>query len=48
MNRLIAVLNAGADSSPAQMLVRIMADLDVFVGSQPQHDDITCLLMKAV
>jgi sigma-B regulation protein RsbU (phosphoserine phosphatase) len=48
VNRLIAVVNAGADSSPAQMLVRIMADLDVFVGSQPQHDDITCLLMKAV
>jgi serine phosphatase RsbU (regulator of sigma subunit) len=48
VNRLIAVLNAGADSSPAQMLARIMADLDVFVGSQPQHDDITCLLMKAV
>jgi serine phosphatase RsbU (regulator of sigma subunit) len=48
VNRLIAVVNASADSSPAQMLGRIMADLDVFVGSQPQHDDITCLLMKAV
>jgi len=25
-----------------------MADLDLFVGNTPQHDDITCLLLKAV
>jgi hypothetical protein len=48
VSRLIAVLNAGADSSPAEMLARIMADVGAFVGNQPQQDDITCLLMKAV
>jgi len=48
VDRLIAVLNAGADSSPAEMLRGIMADVGAFVGNQPQQDDITCLLMKAV
>jgi serine phosphatase RsbU (regulator of sigma subunit) len=29
------------------MLKRMLSDLDVFVGSTPQHDDVTCLLIKA-
>lgn len=45
--RLISVLNAGTDTSPATMLGRAMADLDLFVGNTPQHDDITYLLIKA-
>ena len=48
VDRLNAVLSAGANSSPAEMLARIMADVGTFVGNQPQQDDITCLLMKAV
>jgi sigma-B regulation protein RsbU (phosphoserine phosphatase) len=48
VDRFVSVINAGANASPAQMLGRIMADLSAFVGNQPQHDDITCLLMKAV
>ncbi|MGD0842457.1 MAG: PP2C family protein-serine/threonine phosphatase [Candidatus Acidiferrales bacterium] len=46
--RLISVLNAGAEFSPVQMLANILADLAAFVGNTPQHDDITCLLIKAV
>jgi phosphoserine phosphatase RsbU/P len=46
--RLISLVNAGADTSPANMLSRTMADLDLFVGNTPQHDDITCLLIKCV
>jgi hypothetical protein len=23
-----------------------MADLDAFVGTTPQHDDVTCMLIK--
>ncbi len=46
--RLISILNAGAETSPVKMLTRIMVDLDLFVGNTPQHDDITCLLIKAV
>src|SRR6266542_606422 len=46
--RLISVLNAGTDVPPVKMLSRIMVDLDSFVGNTPQHDDITCLLIKGV
>ena len=31
--RLISILNAGTETSPAKMLSRIMVDLDFFVGS---------------
>jgi serine phosphatase RsbU (regulator of sigma subunit) len=48
VDRLIAIINAGADSSPSEMLGRILADVAVFVGNRPQQDDITCLLIKAV
>jgi phosphoserine phosphatase RsbU/P len=46
--RLISIVNAGADTSPANLFSRTMADLDLFVGNAPQHDDITCLLIKCV
>ncbi len=46
--RLIWVLNAGANISAAKLLSRIMVDLDTFVGTTPQHDDVTCLLVRAV
>ena len=29
------------------MLKRLLAEVDLFVGSTPQHDDVTCLLLKA-
>jgi sigma-B regulation protein RsbU (phosphoserine phosphatase) len=43
---LLEVLNAGATSTPDEMLRRMMSDVDGFVGPTPQHDDITCLLVK--
>jgi serine phosphatase RsbU (regulator of sigma subunit) len=45
--RLLGTIAAGAPSTPAEMLHRLMAELDLFVGSTPQHDDVTCLLVKA-
>jgi sigma-B regulation protein RsbU (phosphoserine phosphatase) len=45
--RLLASIEAGKSEAPAGLLKRIMADLDVFVGATPQHDDVTCLLLKA-
>ena len=45
--RLLAALRAGASGTPQQLLDRLMADLDLFVGATPQHDDVTCLLVKA-
>jgi sigma-B regulation protein RsbU (phosphoserine phosphatase) len=44
--RLISALEAGASGTPKELLDRLMAALDLFVGSTPQHDDITCLLIK--
>jgi serine phosphatase RsbU (regulator of sigma subunit) len=44
---LLTALRAGASGTPQQLLDRLMADLDLFVGATPQHDDVTCLLVKA-
>jgi serine phosphatase RsbU (regulator of sigma subunit) len=45
--RLLAAIEAGKATEPAEMLKRLMAELDLFVGNTPQHDDVTCLLLKA-
>jgi sigma-B regulation protein RsbU (phosphoserine phosphatase) len=46
-SRLLGAIAAGAAATPAEMLNRLMAELDLFVGNTPQHDDVTCLLVKA-
>ncbi len=46
-DRLLSAVAAGAAGTPAEMLKRLMTEIDVFVGNTPQHDDITCLLIKA-
>jgi sigma-B regulation protein RsbU (phosphoserine phosphatase) len=43
---LIAVVNRGSGETPAQLLRTLLAELDRYVGNTPQHDDITCLLLK--
>jgi sigma-B regulation protein RsbU (phosphoserine phosphatase) len=45
--RLLNTIQAGAATTPADLLKRLMADLDLFVGNTPQHDDVTCMLLKA-
>ena len=45
--RLLSALEAGVSTTPKELLDRLMASLDLFVGSTPQHDDVTCLLVKA-
>jgi sigma-B regulation protein RsbU (phosphoserine phosphatase) len=45
--RLLAAIAANAASRPTEMLTRMMAEVDLFVGATPQHDDVTCLLVKA-
>jgi len=44
--RLIEVVNDGAAGAPAELLRQLLASLDAFVGNTPQHDDMTCLLLK--
>jgi phosphoserine phosphatase RsbU/P len=45
--RLIGTLEASISGTPKELLDRLMAALDLFVGSTPQHDDVTCLIVKA-
>jgi phosphoserine phosphatase RsbU/P len=45
--RLLAAIEAGKSVTPGEMLKRLMAELDLFVGNTPQHDDVTCMLLKA-
>ena len=46
--RFIAMLHSGVMTPPAMLLNSILADLDRFVGNAPQHDDVTCVLMRVV
>lgn len=46
-DRLLAVLGANTTLTPADMLKTLMAAVDLFVGNTPQHDDVTCMLLKA-
>jgi serine phosphatase RsbU (regulator of sigma subunit) len=32
--------------APDLMLQRMIAEVNLFVGSTPQHDDITCMVVK--
>jgi serine phosphatase RsbU (regulator of sigma subunit) len=45
--RLLAAIETGCLAAPSEMLKRLMAELDLFVGNTPQHDDVTCMLLKA-
>jgi sigma-B regulation protein RsbU (phosphoserine phosphatase) len=45
--RLFAAIDAGKSVEPSELLKRLMADVDLFVGNTPQHDDVTCLLLKS-
>lgn len=44
--RLITMLHSGVALRPSELLSSIMVDLDRFVGTAPQHDDVTCMLLK--
>jgi phosphoserine phosphatase RsbU/P len=45
--RLLSAIEMAVSTTPSEMLKRLMAELDLFVGSTPQHDDVTCMLLKA-
>ena len=45
--RLLTAIEGSKTAEPSEMLKRLMAELDLFVGNTPQHDDVTCMLLKA-
>lgn len=44
--RMLATLNGRSDLTAAQVLQVLMTSADRFVGPAPQHDDITCLVLR--
>lgn len=46
MDRVIDVLKSHRDCPAAELADRMMKSIDAFVGSAPQHDDITLMVMK--
>jgi serine phosphatase RsbU (regulator of sigma subunit) len=44
--RLFEALKLNVNTTPSVMLQRVMTLLDAFVGVTPQHDDVTCLLLR--
>jgi phosphoserine phosphatase RsbU/P len=45
--RLFAALERNKSVEPRELLKQLMADVDLFVGNTPQHDDVTCMLLKS-
>src|ERR1700688_4723171 len=43
---LLQLIARESESTPAAVLRSLLAELDGYVGNTPQHDDITCLLLK--
>jgi len=44
--RFLYVIHTGAGLSANQLLESVLTDLDRFVAGAPQHDDVTCMLLK--
>jgi phosphoserine phosphatase RsbU/P len=43
---LIRLVDGGSGAAPPELLRRLLGELDQYVGNTPQHDDMTCLLLK--
>jgi sigma-B regulation protein RsbU (phosphoserine phosphatase) len=43
---LLRLVDRESGSAPAELLRSLLTELDRHVGNTPQHDDITCLLLK--
>ncbi|MBV9767097.1 MAG: serine/threonine-protein phosphatase [Acidobacteriaceae bacterium] len=46
--RMLAILFGGSGRSAAEVLQGLMTCADQFTGSAPQHDDITCLVLRVL
>ena len=45
-SELIRLVDRWAAAAPSELLRGLLQELDAFVGNTPQHDDVTCLLLK--
>jgi len=46
--RFLALLRANAEAPPNAILRSVLLDIDRFVGTAPQHDDVTLVVLKAI
>lgn len=44
--RLLPLLQAHAQGSAAEVLRRVLQQVEFFVGGAPQHDDMTCIVLR--
>ncbi len=44
--RLLGSLESASQQTAAQVLARVMTDVNTFVGYARQHDDITALVLR--
>ncbi|MGH9582458.1 MAG: PP2C family protein-serine/threonine phosphatase, partial [Bryobacteraceae bacterium] len=44
--RMLATLNRHSDGSAAEIIQGLMTSADGFAGAAPQHDDVTCLVLR--
>ena len=47
-DRMLASLRAVPGGTAQQLVRQLMAQIELFVGTAPQHDDITCMIVKCV
>ena len=47
-DRMIAALRALPTGTAQQRIQQLMAQIELFVGTAPQHDDITCMIVRCV
>lgn len=47
-DRMLAAMRAVPAGSAQQVVQQLMAQIELFVGTAPQHDDITCMIVKVV
>jgi len=43
---LIRLVDGGSGQHQRNFLRRLLGELDKYVGNTPQHDDMTCLLLR--
>jgi phosphoserine phosphatase RsbU/P len=46
--RMLAALRAVPNGTAQQLVQQLMAQIELFVGTAPQHDDITCMIVRCV
>jgi hypothetical protein len=47
-DRMIAALRGAPNVTAQQLVQQLMAHIEAFVGTAPQHDDITCMVVRCV